>query len=572
MKRPTTTRIARSGIGWRDHALGMLIALSYLGLLLVTAPALGMARDEGIYVIAANRYAEWYELLGTDRARALEPAVVDRHWEFNHEHPALMKTFFTWSVLADRKFHVFETPSQAYRFPGMVTGSLLLWLVYIFGARTVGRGAGVFAAIALGLMPQYFYHAHLACFDVPIAFFLTLVVYTYFRSLSEARWSIAVGITYGLALATKHNAWILPGILLVHFVWMSIAEIQRRRRTGTKNVSLVPWWLGAMVLMGPPIFVGTWPWLWQNTEARALEYAQFHLQHEYYNMAYFGLNYYRPPFPISYPFVMTLFTVPLTTLVLAAFAFGSRLPTFAPWPLGRLFNPERLRRRDILRTDVLFVGCLLAPLVVIALPSTPIFGGTKHWLAAYPFLALYAGWAARRAIRRLRALAHGLAPSLGATVRTGAAALMLAPSFVETLHSHPFGLGHYTWAAGFTPGAADHGMNRQFWGYTTGSLGEFVTTHLPEGGSLWICDTLPESFMQLKRDGVIPANVEIAWSMADADYAIVHHEHHFAEIDGQLWVAYGSSQPAFVLTHDGVPFVSVYENPTRRARHGRPRR
>ena len=149
------TQSRKAGVGFRDHLVGLAMALAYLGLLLATAPAIGMARDEGVYVIAANRYAEWYDLVGTDRARALEPAVVDRHWEFNHEHPALMKTFFAWSVLADRKFHLFDVPSQAYRLPGMITGALLLWLTYIFGARTVGRQAGAFAALALGLMPQF---------------------------------------------------------------------------------------------------------------------------------------------------------------------------------------------------------------------------------------------------------------------------------------------------------------------------------------------------------------------------------------------------------------------------------
>ena len=42
---------------------------------------------------------------------------------------------------------------------------------------------------------------------------------------------------------------------------------------------------------------------------------------------------------------------------------------------------------------LLLVAMALFPIFLIALPSIPIFGGTKHWLTAYPFLALLAAMA-----------------------------------------------------------------------------------------------------------------------------------------------------------------------------------
>ena len=50
-----------------------------------------------------------------------------------------------------------------------------------------------------------------------------------------------------------------------------------------------------------------------------------------------------------------------------------------------------------------------------------------------------------------------------------------------------------------------------------------------------------------------------------ADYALVHHEKHFAEVDHQIWNTYGTTRPVYVLTYDGVPIISVYENPRRHA-------
>jgi hypothetical protein len=226
--------------------------------------------------------------------------------------------------------------------------------------------------------------------------------------------------------------------------------------------------------------------------------------------------------------------------------------------------PERLRARlfpgasvtrDAQCTDVLHFGLFAAPLVIIALPSTPIFGGTKHWLTAYPFMTIYAGVAAM--------LVCGVARELRILPRKAsiaACALLLAPGVVETAASHPYGLAHYTFAAGGTPGAAVHGMNRQFWGYTTAQVVPFLAEQLPEGGSVYLCDTTHLAWEMLVKDGRAPANIRPAPSMGSADFILVHHEHHFAEVDFQAWVVTGSVQPAHVSTHEGVPIISVYDN------------
>ena len=144
------------------------------------------------------------------------------------------------------------------------------------------------------------------------------------------------------------------------------------------------------------------------------------------------------------------------------------------------------------------------------------------------------------------------------------ASVFLGPGLVETAHSHPFGLAHYTYGAGGVPGAADSGMNRQFWGYTTGSVTAWLEEHLPEGGSVYVCDTTHQAIDMLHRDGQLRRNIRASGDLASADYVLVHHEHHFAEVEFQAWVAFDTRAPAHVLTHDGVPIISIYENPRRR--------
>ncbi len=541
-----------------DHAIGAGLCLLYVAVLLYTAPAIGLSRDEGTYVVAGKAYAGWFEQLANDPSAALTRASIDAAWKVNHEHPSLVKSLFALSYMVDDKLGIFTRESLPFRFVGMLSAGLLLWLIHIFGTRLYGRRAGLFAALAYALLPRPFYHAHLDCFDVPITLAVTAVTYAYFRSLSSRRWAWLCGACFGLALATKHNSWILPGIFAIHFayVWLSA------RRAG-ERFSPVPHWLIAMVALGPAIFIGSWPWLWNGTLGRIGRYAAFHLEHDYYNMAYFGENHFLPPFPIGFPWVMTLYTVPITTLLLAV--VGLVLAGRRELADLRVPGPGR----DHHHAAILLVGCLLAPMLLISMPWTPIFGGTKHWFTAYPFMAIFAGVGFDRALQVWGDLFERLAGAMKRAFAPALGALMLMPALVETAHSHPFGLSHYGMAAGFVPGSADRGMNRQFWGFTTGSLVDFFYEHLPEGGRVYVCDMTHASFRMLGRDGLLPPNIRPTYDIARADYAIVHHEHHFAEVDHQIWTLFSSAAPVHVLTYDGVPIVSVYENPRRRARKSR---
>ncbi|MEM9493789.1 MAG: hypothetical protein AAGC55_31875, partial [Myxococcota bacterium] len=45
--------------------------------------------------------------------------------------------------------------------------------------------------------------------------------------------------------------------------------------------------------------------------------------------------------------------------------------------------------------------------------------------------------------------------------------------------------------------------------------------------------------------------------------ALVVHEKHFVRHDYMIWAEYGTVQPVYVLTFQGVPIVSVYARPGR---------
>lgn len=549
----------------RPAIIGFLLFGVTLGALMIASQETGISRDESFYVHAARQQAEYFRAVYEDPKRAFDKETIDKAYRYNREHPALMKNLFALSLIAEEEFDLFPTEIMAHRFPAMVIASLLVALIYLSYRGRIGEIPAIFAALAFITMPRVFYHSQLNCFDIPIAFFIFITSIAYLKSYESKLWAVLTGVFFGFALSTKHNSWALPIVFLIHYICVVYTERQRRKKSEGGAISLFPRAFLSMAILGPIIFVAHWPYLYHETLERISFYIRFHLHHDYYNMAYFGVNYFRPPFPISYPFVMMYFTIPLTLSVLLILGLYRALPRLVPRPVRvRLFRLSA-GPTDPQLSVLLFFGLFLAPLVMIALPHTPIFGGTKHFMTAYPFLVYFAGYGACASLRVLRRfIPKGKGLRSGASV--AGLAVLLVPGVVETRVSHPYGIAHYTYAALGTSGAAYLGMNRQFWGHTTAQVLDVLMEALPDGGTVYPSDTTSLAFYMMLFDRHPDAKLRVVQDMRAADMILVHHEHHFAEVDFQAWMVTGNAAPYYVSTHQGVPMVSIYDNRARRVR------
>jgi 4-amino-4-deoxy-L-arabinose transferase-like glycosyltransferase len=548
---------------------GLALGLAYVVALLRTTGDLGYARDEGFYFQAASSYARWFELLWKDRHAAMMRGAVDGAWGTNAEHPGFVKGLFALSnLLLQQKWHLFAMEGTSFRFPGIVLAGAAIALVYTWGARARGPLVGASAAVLLAAMPRFFYHAHLACFDVPIVTMWTLCAYAYWRTLDRGGvlWPVLTGVAFGLALDTKHNAWFLPFALGAHAVLLQVRGLVLRRPAKEelrRSVSA----LLAMAAIGPVVFYALWPWIWHDTAARVAAYGRFHLNHEYYNMEFLGVTYWVPPMPLSYAWLMTAATVPTVTLALFAVGLGTLVrPAFGS-AVGR--PRERLRAvvEKLGSTELLWLLGIAANYAVWLRTSTPIFGGTKHWMTAYPFLALFAGvgfaavvGAARRELFRRRAqatIARRLAASPWAA---GAAigAMVAAAPITETVRSHPWGLSSYTPLVGGAAGAATLGLNRTFWGYTTGSVVDYLNREAPRNAVVYMHDTAAPSWDMLLRDGRLRKDLRGVNAVNGADFALYHHEMHMLGQEYQDWGVFGTDRPDYIAGPDGVPVILVY--------------
>ncbi|WP_437594100.1 ArnT family glycosyltransferase [Sorangium sp. So ce1000] len=601
-----------------DGLIALAFAAAYIALLLATAGDLGYARDEGFYFFAANRYGAWFQALLEAPRAALDPRSVDAAWSVNHEHPGLIKSLFALSNLVlQKRLGLFAMEGTSYRFPAMVVSGAGVALVYLWGTQARDRLAGASAAALFAMLPRYFYHAHLACFDAPIVTVWALCAYAYWRSLRDggALWPVLTGIAFGLALDTKHNAWFLPIVCVAHAVGLALRDriVARASAAGAAPAaataaspappgggrrSLAA--LAAMATIGPLVFYALWPWIWRDTLPRLREYASFHLNHEYYNMEFLGRNYWTPPMPRAYAPVMTAATVPVVTLCLFLVGLFAAARERLLYPLAcaaARLAPEsatpalaaaralaaRLRppAHDPGGTALLWFLAIAAVYGAWLSPSTPIFGGTKHWMTAYPFIALFAGAAFSASVRRARvglralllarrgasaapgAAARGAALARGPLVPALLGAAVVAAPIAETLHAHPWALSSYTPLVGGAPGAANLGLNRTFWGYTTGAVVAYLNEHVPPRGTVYIHDTAGPAWDMLLRDGRLRKDIRGVGTVAGADFALYHHEKHMLGQAYQAWVAFGTTSPDLIAGPDGVPVILVYRNRAR---------
>lgn len=554
-----------------DRAIAGLIGVLVSAITIAASTRQGITRDEAYYMMAGERYIAYYEAAFSGRLKdPLGASSIDRYWSYNAEHPPLFKLLYgaSWRVFhrctcaIDSRWHPgvarivsgrhgtlnLMSEVTAFRLPTAVSFGLLCALVYLFFVEALGsRCGGIAAALLMLAQPRAFFHAQTAAFDLPVATLWFATTYAYWRALDSESWRAAAltGLLFGLSLATKLQSALLLVALPVHFVWLS----WRRRTAGARlpdGRSLL-----LMIVAGPPVMLAIWPWLWHHPVGRLRDYLAFHWDHVHYNFEYFGQNYNQPPYPWHEPLGMLVLTAPVVLLVLAA--------------AGMVLLARSSALRDLRSTRALLLLAGAAPVAVFMRGSLPIYGGTKHWLATMPFLALAAGYAVDRLCASLQS-ELGIESGRRQSMALSAVVVFVAfvPAAVETVRSHPYGLSHYNALAGGAPGGADLGMNRQFWGYSPEGLLPWIDSNMPPHSLVFFHDCNLDSYdlylrmRKLRSDIIYAASIGEPGTRFVSDAALVIHEMHFNEVDHEVWEAYGHVQPAQVLTLDGVPLVSLY--------------
>lgn len=469
--RSSTWRYRHAGIG--------LIALLTLAAAAATSSPTGngpgVTCDEGYHVAVGKR------LVSALRHQGLAffaPSNIRRNFPWQPDGPPVHPPL--GNLILGTGHHLLDPApddpmSLSIPTARLVTALGLAALVLVVGywtARRDGPLAGTIAALTVPLVPRVFGHGHLAALDLLTALFLVAAMWAVSHSLrSPRRWLMTgvAGAIWGLALLVRLHAVLLipPVIVLMGFV---------DRKQAWKPLLL---WLAAGATVS---FVG-WPWLWLDSIGHLIQYLGSATERQAVHVFYGGRIWLDHQVPWHYPWVMTLFVMPIGFLAFGAVGAWSQAKRWRAEPEG-LFA----------------LGTSAWILVVFSLPGVPVYDGVRLFLVVFPLWAVAVGigasWLAA-ALRRwlgIRGLldtaaAPASAPSRAksgksarprrAAADSGLKLLDLAPGVgapeivvgaAIALHGmalvvyQPFHLCHYNLLIGGLGGAARAGFELDYWG------------------------------------------------------------------------------------------------------------
>jgi 4-amino-4-deoxy-L-arabinose transferase-like glycosyltransferase len=531
--------------------VGVLTAV----LLLLTAGNIGLTWDEPAYIAASGSYNGWFHRLIFGPHGVLNEQVVDPAWSVNHEHPPLDKAVSGLVYVAAR--HIFDD-LLAHRLANILLVGLTAGLLFHLMATELGAVAGWATIAALLTMPRFFFHAHLAALDVPVACMIVIVTYVFWLTKESARFSytLLLGIVTGLAAATKVNAaFILPTL----FLWVLIF-----RRKSHLMIRLA---LAAVI--GAGVFIGLWPWLYYDTADRIREFIQFFTaSHETIGQFFLGRTLTPPPW--NYSFVILWAVIPLGTTIL--YGVG----------ILRAF----LRRRDRAFLVLLAMNAFI-PLVVLMAGQGLKYDGERLFMPAFPFLAALAGAGFSYLVYLLRAVFQRIRRPVFATVLSAAAAIVFLITPVMGFAAfYPHLLSYYSESVGGLSGAAGLGLETTYWCESYRDAVEYINRNAQPGDSVWVEPATYDVLVYYQWRGILRDDVLIAITydtnpqtvfgtdvpfhhaavpFTQATFVIVqYHQTYLYDGNGQpidvtTWMA--GRTPVFRIERQGIPILDVYRNP-----------
>ncbi|MBN2083636.1 MAG: glycosyltransferase family 39 protein [Anaerolineales bacterium] len=542
----------------------ILIMALTLVLLVATEPKIGLTWDEPDYIVASEAYTSWFGKLITQPAAALSKEGIDESWSSNHEHPPLDKI---WSGIVWSGARFVFNDLTAHRLGNMILVSVMAGLLFLLMAESYGQAAGFAAAAALLTLPRFFFHAHLAALDVPAAcaiFFVTFLFWKTKENLSW-KWTVLLGLVWGLAFATKINAVFLPPTL---FLWALLF-----RRRWMLFIRIV-----VMTLIGILFSFAIWPWLYPDFPVRMIDYLEWiTAEHWKIGQWYLGTMYMPPPW--HFPFVMMWAVVPLTLTALY-------------W-VGIFRAGWKWREANSLG-GLLFISALV-PLLALTTGKSMVYDNDRLFMPAFPFLAALAGMGFGWLVAGVRRTADRMGkPLLVMPATVLAAFLVFLPQSISLVRLYPHLLSYYSETVGGLPGAARLGLETTYWCESYAAAIPYLNEHAKPGDTIWVDPWSHNVMIYYQVHGWLRSDIKIAFppyaqaslfpeygpstfaTHAASDFIVVQYRQTTTESTREnpgresfiphpdpQWI--GAHEPIFQLSYDGVPIMEIYANPAAQA-------
>lgn len=514
----------------------------FLGVLLLvamTSSDYGLTWDEPGYFHASDLEIQWLSDFGKNLFKGQpggslgdDVIIAAWHWDTYHvPHPPFSRIL---SGLTKELFFRHMDKFSSYRLAPALFFALLVTVMYLWMAELFDRTTGLLSALTLVLIPNLFGFAHFAVTDMSLTALWFLTVYCFWRGLKDWRWSLGLGVVWGLALSTKFPALVIPIPLLL---WAHLYH----RRSYHNNVF-------SMAFLSPVVMIISQPYLWHRTFLRILEFLYEGLSRSYrpetnYMIFFYNKIYATSTLPWYYPFFETAVTTPETILLLS------------------LVGVIALVRPNLHRpVMILFLLNTFTILGMGLLPGAVLHDGMRQLLSLLPFLAGLAGWGFvvlrstlmewSQKIAYLQHLPH-LQQKLIGILYT----LVLFPLTLDLFVYHPFELSYYNRLVGGIRGAYERGLEVTYFmeAFTPDFL-DLLNRSLPQNAIInaTFCNVMLEYYQKenrLRPDFVITDK--------KADYYILLNRQ--STLGESTLRFLKTVPPDEALRLDGVPLISIYK-------------
>ena len=506
-----------------------------------TAGDYGVTWDEPAYFYASDRHIEWLVDFGQNVLRSdLEKSVQDEnikkawHWDPYHvPHPPFSRIV---SGITKALFSSYVDKFVAYRLGPALFFAVLVTVMFLWMAELFGLITGIFSALALFVIPNLFGFAHIAVTDMPLSTMWFLSAYCFWKGIKNWKWSVALGVVWGLALATKFPALLIPIPLIL---WSHLFH----RNSYANNVF-------AMLFLGPSIMTATQPYLWNQSGLRVLEFLYEGLSRGYrpdtnFTIYFFGQLYYTHQLPWYYPFFLVGVTTPEPILILALAGVLA-----IPWLQERI-------------SAVVLFGLNAALILALGiLPGAVLHDGVRQLLSALPFLAALAGagsfvfgkWLVAVALRwkQFQSVVNLQAKVLGSLCL-----LLLFSPMMDLYLCHPFQLSFYNRLVGGIHGAYARGLEMTY--FMEAFTPEFLTllnAKLPANATI-NASFANSMFEYYQKEGRLRGDIKITAGRPFDYYVLLNRYGPLSPRERSL--VNGPFKTFLSVNIAGVPLVSVFD-------------
>ena len=443
-------------VSWYSAAL-VLLVLMFL-LVVLTFNDYGVTWDEDVH--------NWYGVFVLDYYLSAFMDSRALHWQDLINYGA---AFDMTAALINRisPFGTYETRHLLNGFTGIL-GLVGVWKA---GRFLGGPRAGLFAAILLATIPNYYGQMYNNPKDIPFAVAGIWSLYYMARIvpvLPRPSWSLIVklGIVIGLSLGVRVGGLLFfcyMGLLGVVYCTWRLAETRSPGRAlgelvvGSLRV-LVP-----MMLVAYAVMLVFWPWAQQAPIEHPLTALAF-FSHETFPFDTLFAGQYFPATDLPWEYLPThvVLALPELTLLLAAVA----IPAALVEQFGRRGGPDRTRslQYGVIAFAVLF------PIAYAVYIKAVLFDGMRHFIFVLPPIAVAAALVFDRIVDRLKSFRwrHTLTAML-ALYGLGHVAIMI--------ELHPDQYVYYNGLVGGVDGAQDL-FKTDYWGNSYAEAVKGLTNYL----------------------------------------------------------------------------------------------